>query len=66
MENPKSLPMRGAWIEIAYDKRSCVASVCRSPCGERGLKFLYLDIEDLCITSLPMRGVWIEISGILP
>ena len=34
-----SLPVRGAWIEIiSCIIVGCVAS-CRSPCGERGLKF---------------------------
>ena len=35
----KSLPVRGAWIEIAaVDKAKTVFSR-RSPCGERGLKY---------------------------
>ena len=32
--------MRGAWIEIFFRKKSFRRSVGRSPCGERGLKFL--------------------------
>ena len=54
--------MRGAWIEIIRIIDRVAILHCRSPDGERGLKFLYLDIEDLCITSLAMRGVWIEIA----
>ena len=34
-----SLPMRGAWIEIAGDCR-VNHQQSRSPCGERGLKFI--------------------------
>ena len=33
-----SLPLRGAWIEIIVDETRN-GMVCRSPCGERGLKF---------------------------
>ena len=34
---------------------------CRSPCGERGLKFRgRFAIEDV-MWSLPVRGAWIEI-----
>ena len=33
-----SLPVRGAWIEIKSDKRELIDALCRSPCGERGLK----------------------------
>ena len=34
----KSLPVRGAWIEMIYDKPYFVYQNRRSPCGERGLK----------------------------
>ncbi len=34
----RSLPMRGAWIEIKVSV-SKVIRLCRSPCGERGLKY---------------------------
>ena len=35
----KSLPVRGAWIEINQDGLSPGTGGRRSPCGERGLKF---------------------------
>ena len=34
----RSLPVRGAWIEIFFPGMR-VLPCCRSPCGERGLKF---------------------------
>ena len=34
-----SLPMRGAWIEMSAIAAKNYAEACRSPCGERGLKF---------------------------
>ena len=34
----KSLPARGAWVEILERKTRCGAASCRSPHGERGLK----------------------------
>ena len=33
-----SLPVRGAWIEIVFNRRDARPAVRRSPCGERGLK----------------------------
>ena len=35
-----SLPVRGAWIEIVRDIVLSYVLCGRSPCGERGLKFL--------------------------
>ena len=35
-----SLPLRGAWIEMLRAVSSSVSLACRSPYGERGLKFL--------------------------
>ena len=36
----RSLPVRGAWIEMICLLTSSNSPVGRSPCGERGLKFL--------------------------
>ena len=35
--------------------------MCRSPCGERGLKFEEYDGDFDFTESLPVRGAWIEI-----
>ena len=34
----KSLPVRGAWIEMVYESCTGQRFRGRSPCGERGLK----------------------------
>ena len=34
----------------------------RSPCGERGLKWLMVTCPSACWMSLPVRGAWVEIS----
>ncbi len=34
-----SLPVRGAWIEIFWTTPTLTPAPCRSPCGERGLKY---------------------------
>ena len=34
-----SLPVRGAWIEMHLAHAFVPPAYCRSPCGERGLKF---------------------------
>ena len=56
-----SLPSRGAWIEIDIDIFPDVDEDCRSPHGERGLKFLLLWRIFKKLLSLPSRGAWIEI-----
>ena len=39
-----------------------VAHARRSPCGERGLKYLRFGGTDaVAVVSLPVRGAWIEI-----
>ena len=53
--------MRGAWIEMPSCPPVRGAEPCRSPCGERGLKYLNIRIDDKLRLSLPMRGAWIEI-----
>ena len=54
--------MRGAWIEILVDSESLSISKRRSPCGERGLKFIKNLVKIIIHLSLPMRGAWIEIE----
>ena len=55
-----SLPMRGAWIEIWISTMQPEIAFGRSPCGERGLKFVGEFTSANAETSLPMRGAWIE------
>ena len=35
----------------------------RSPCGERGLKFLLPMVEVPSDESLPVRGAWVEMDA---
>ena len=56
-----SLPMRGAWIEIYIEMKCARPMPGRSPCGERGLKFVDPTVPVSRTPSLPMRGAWIEI-----
>ena len=37
--------------------------VCRSPCGERGLKYPKAAVLYVVLWSLPVRGAWIEMFG---
>ena len=62
--SPRSLPVRGAWIEIYSLYALLMSSQCRSPCGERGLKCLVLGFVALAVRSLPVRGAWIEIYSL--
>ena len=58
----RSLPPRGAWIEILLRIACSPRWASRSPRGERGLKY---DIVQSIIgrtVSLPPRGAWIEIA----
>ena len=59
-----SLPLRGAWIEMQIPKAQISRSVCRSPCGERGLKYSGLRECGQQAESLPLRGAWIEIESV--
>jgi len=58
----QSLPVRGAWIEIPDRLHVQAVTGGRSPCGERGLKFVLIIKADVQGWSLPVRGAWIEMS----
>ena len=58
-----SLPVRGAWIEILLTIPPSATYLCRSPCGERGLKSMADAKAMMDAVSLPVRGAWIEISS---
>ena len=47
-----SLPVRGAWVEIANAGKVAVLEG-RSPCGERGLKFLFRALRRVHIGRSP-------------
>ena len=57
----KSLPTRGAWIEISGASSAKSNHTCRSPHGERGLKSSVMLFPAALARSLPTRGAWIEI-----
>ena len=66
-----SLPVRGAWVEILADVARILQVCRRSPCGERGLKFLLDCTGNHQRRSLPVRGAWVEIcksgaAGVIP
>ena len=56
--------MRGAWIEIQFMHQADMMAIGRSPCGERGLKWIqsYPD-QTAGNASLPVRGAWIEMES---
>ena len=58
----RSLPPRGAWIEIARVEKTHGSNTGRSPRGERGLKYAGAEDDLVESTSLPPRGAWIEIT----
>ncbi len=60
----KSLPMRGAWIEI-YN--TITISICTTSLPMRGawIEIMYHYYIQHQLLSLPMRGAWIEIFGIM-
>ena len=57
-----SLSSRRAWIEILYVEPGNDYNSCRSPHGERGLKFLWICLNIFMIMSLSSRRAWIEIA----
>ena len=64
-ERRRSLPPRGAWIEITLSPLPAARAVpCRSPRGERGLKSALCLRRQTRWSSLPPRGAWIEMFKI--
>ena len=58
-----SLPVRGAWVEISCALPALQGALCRSPCGERGLKYAGRGHGQRRQRSLPVRGAWVEIAA---
>ena len=58
----ESHPVRGAWIEIILDIAQMKKSVCRTPSGVRGLKFIPGVNTHEHLASHPVRGAWIEMA----
>ena len=55
-KNNKSLPLRGAWIEIAIEQAAFQDSSGRSPCGGRGLKFKDVALARIDFAVAPLAG----------
>ena len=55
IEKTQSLPVRGAWIEIAQTAVQPLGKG-RSPCGERGLKFGRLATDGGASVVAPRAG----------
>ena len=62
-DHRRSLPSRGAWIEIFLPHGDLDLVIGRSPHGERGLKFRHGAQLGDDVPSLPSRGAWIEITA---
>ena len=52
----KSLPVRGAWVEILRQHEARQPQTSRSPCGERGLKYILLAIVNCTVSVAPRAG----------
>ena len=61
-----SLPVRGAWVEIATAARITGRAMCRSPCGERGLKSCAVGTFDLDAGRSPCgeRGLKLRANAV--
>ena len=57
-----SLPLPGAWIEMANVYCTEGEANGRSLYRERGLKFTLKGDKNMSIKSLPLPGAWIEID----
>ena len=59
----RSLPVRGAWIEIFGRTDDLLVVAGRSPCGERGLKFPHLAGNDKNASRSPCgeRGLKLDL-----
>ena len=63
MQKARSLPARGAWIEMTHPRKIEKGVNSRSPHGERGLKSAGIVRVNSVSMSLPARGAWIEIRA---
>ena len=61
-----SLPVRGAWVEIATAARITGRARCRSPCGERGLKSCAVGTFDLDAGRSPCGERGLKLDGAQP
>ena len=61
-----SLPVRGAWVEIATAARITGRAMCRSPCGERGLKSCAVGTFDLDAGRSPCGERGLKLDGAQP
>ena len=52
----KSLPVRGAWIEMVNNHCLYHRASCRSPCGERGLKSTIHGVSEKQVEVAPRAG----------
>ena len=48
-------------MKSRYKPEGDPVQACRSPCGERGLKSVFLMGSLEKVSSLPVRGAWVEI-----
>ena len=51
-----SLPVRGAWIEMELPFSATFSMLRRSPCGERGLKWVGQHIGQALVRVAPRAG----------
>ena len=60
----QSLPVRGAWVEIRSWLKISSCGVCRSPCGERGLKSSLIEtlVSAICRSPCGERGLKYQIA----
>ena len=52
----KSLPVRGAWVEMFLLNNVEIAYFSRSPCGERGLKCSVVNVRNTIYLVAPRAG----------
>ena len=57
----QSLPVRGAWIEIAYALRKAIREGSL-PVRGAWIEILFPDLHLRKKRSLPVRGAWIEMT----
>ena len=66
LKTEKSLPMRGAWIEMSLNHSFQMRAYGRSPCGERGLKYRirHMQKSALCRSPCGERGLKFLSAGV--
>ena len=60
--NPKSPPVRGAWVEMTFHVAGCKLEMSSPPVRGAWVEITTRGIQAFVDRSPPVRGAWVEIA----